>query len=180
MLKNTLSLFGKVPATVSVDLRHSFSKHLDTRSCLYDYYTDVINMMETRPAEGVMNYASFSPILSLSSIRTFMTHDYGKNFSDEYERLRIRNMLYTRFSEPTVFEKRKKSSVNMLFQSLKMQHDHLMGIIEDTDFSVISGLSRQELRESLIYNSSVRLNEDAYQLLRVASAYQYYNSLKNI
>lgn len=180
LYENSLNLIYKNKKNNSSHLCHTFSRHLDNRSSEFDYHNDVINMMETRPTVGFTKHTSFSPILSLSSVSNFMSFEYQKNFSDEYDRLVIRNMLYNKFSEPAVFEKKKRSSVNMIYQMIRMQKKYIANAIENSNIPELVGLDKDTLRTALEYNSSVRLNDDAYVLLRIAAAHQYYDSLNLI
>ncbi|MFT4270182.1 MAG: asparagine synthase-related protein [Pantoea sp.] len=175
--RNTRRVFSRKGLADDRSPGHIFSQHLDPRSPQFDYLNDLINMMETRPVAGSEDYVSFSPILSLNSVRSFMSHEYAGNFSDEYDRLWIRNMLYNRFSEPCVYEKRKRPSVSTIYHLIKIQKDNISHVIENTSLPDHAGLDKAKLRESLAYNSSVRIDEDAYRLLRLSVAHQYYASL---
>lgn len=178
ILRNSRRLFGRNSDQITNSFGHPLTESVDEHLSQYDYNCDLISMMEKMPLAGSTEYSSFSPILSLNSVRNFMSYDYHKNYSDEDDRLKIRNMLYKRFQEPIVYDKRKRSSVNVLYQMLERQKDFIRAVIEDTSLPELAGFDLHLLRSSLEMNASVRIDENAVRLMRLADAYRYYHSLK--
>jgi PP-loop superfamily ATP-utilizing enzyme len=178
--KNSLSALGVRSSKAESISRHPFTDELDPRSAKFDYYVDLLSMMERMPLRNHNNYQSYSPILSTSSIISFLSDDYHRNFTDEYDRINIRNMLYNRFRDSVVYEKRKRSSVNVMHKFLIEQKEIIMHIINNTYLPKSAGLDGDSLRKSLNSNFGTRLDENTTIFLRLSSAYRYYNSLNMV
>lgn len=67
---------------------------------------------------GVDNI-TYSPLLSLDAICSWINYDYSKNFNDNYDRLKIREMAFSRYKYDGFWDIRKKSSVSIMYKIIR-------------------------------------------------------------
>ncbi|EDS5484012.1 hypothetical protein JHG98_004316 [Salmonella enterica] len=135
---------------------------------------------ESLPAPLSSGNHFYSPLLSSSSLKSWLTYPYEQNFNSSHDRAIIRQMAFKRFREESFLSIKKRSSVNVIFSEIRAYRELLISAVNDSRIRPLFHMSDESLRNSVEQNLSVRLDENYSSFLRAIQLKIYLTYLESM
>ncbi|EKS6646015.1 hypothetical protein QCD58_004945 [Enterobacter hormaechei] len=105
----------------------------------------------------------FSPLISLSVIRSRLAVRYEDNIRAGHDRAGIRREALTRFRDPVFTKKTKRSSSQLIFTIIRQYEDELIAFVVRHGTNILD--NPEAMIEEIRYNAHVELNGTLPQIL---------------
>ncbi|MEN4834131.1 hypothetical protein [Pantoea vagans] len=172
IFKHTFKLFLNKKNTYNT---HPLILKRDAFSADFEHQCNVLNMIESREHSSTLTYQTYSPLLSLNPVKSWLTHDYDCNFNSNLDRSLIRDIALLKFEEKLVLNIRKRSSVNVGRELLNFNEELIDRMLNQTTFLTSIGLDNEEFREEYYLNSNIRYTEKCSSIQNAAILFKYFS-----
>lgn len=153
--------------------KHPLLMHIDESSPEYDHMANMLYFMETLPLQLKGGAMMFSPFLMSCAFRAFMKYRYEYNFSSEHDRILARKIAYNIAHDIRLFDVRKRSSNNLLFEFLHKNKERLHSLINMGFTRGMGNITTDDLKESLEVNTSIGIDGNATTFLKLMMLSRY-------
>lgn len=130
----------------------------------YEYLEELIRISESTACifpDG--QPVKFSPLISLSVIRSRLAVRYEDNIRAGHDRAGIRREALTRFRDPVFTKKTKRSSSQLIFTLIRQYEDELIAFVVRHGTHILD--NPEAMIEEIRYNAHVELNGTLPEIL---------------
>lgn len=141
----------------------------------YEYIEEVIRISENTACNFPDGQpVRFSPLISLSVIRSRLAVRYEDNISAEYDRADIRKAALVRFRDNIFTKKAKRSSSQLIFRIIRQHEEDLIAFITRHGKKI---LDHPDARINEIkYNAHIELNASLPDILSLIKLMEFYRT----
>lgn len=130
----------------------------------YEYLEELIRISESTVSIFPDGPAvKFSPLISLSVIRSRLAVRYEDNIRAWHDRAGIRREALTRFKDPVFIKKTKRSSSQLIFTIIRQYEDELIAFVVRYGTYILD--NPEAMIEEIRYNAHVELNGSLPEIL---------------
>ncbi|HBR3639518.1 lasso peptide isopeptide bond-forming cyclase (plasmid) [Klebsiella pneumoniae] len=153
--------------------QHPLLINIDDSSPEYDHIANMLYFMESLPLQLKGGAMIFSPFLMSCAFRVFMKYRYDYNFSSEHDRILARKIAYNIAHDIQLFDVRKRSSNNLLFDFLHKNKEKILLLINRGFTQGMGEVTTDDLKESLEINTSIGIDGNATKFLKLMMLNRY-------
>ncbi|HDS2561259.1 TPA: lasso peptide isopeptide bond-forming cyclase [Klebsiella aerogenes] len=153
--------------------QHPVLGNIDKSSPEYDHMANMLYFMETLPIQLQGGAMIFSPFMMACVFRSFIKNRYDHNFSAQHDRILARKMAYSLVKDIQLFDIRKRSSNNLLFNFLHSNKEKILTLINIGFTQNLWEVNTEDLRKSLEVNTSIGIDGNATKFLKLMMLNHY-------
>ncbi|EEJ6141367.1 hypothetical protein B5O57_004587 [Salmonella enterica subsp. enterica serovar Urbana] len=156
-------------------LMHPLLAAFTPGTAVYEYIEEVIRVSENTAcnfSEG--QTVRFSPLISLSVIRSRLAVRYEDNISAEHDRANIRRAALIRFRDNIFAKKTKRSSSQLIFRIIRQYEEELIAFIARHGKKILD--NPDAMINEIKYNAHIELNASLPDILSLIKLMVFYRT----